>query len=96
MKNIKSRLFVHKQIFSIPYRLIIEGYEGHGKRDYGGQYAFVATYLSSEEHEGRNGSTLDNWCKQNNIPFIHSQTFEGLVQQLETFDRPELKELHQF
>ena len=46
MKNIKSRLFVHKPMWSIPYGLKIEGYEGHGKIGYGGQYAFVATYIS--------------------------------------------------
>ena len=96
MKNIKSRLFVHKIMWSIPYGLKIEGYEGHGKIGYGGQYAFVATYISSNELEGRNGITLDNWCKQKNIPFIHANNFEDLTEQLKTFDRPELKKLHQF
>lgn len=96
MKNIKSRLLVHKKIWSTPYRLTIEGYEGHGQRDYGGQHAFVATYISYNELEGRDGTTLDNWCKRKNIPFIYSQTFEELVEQLKTFDRPELKKLHQF
>lgn len=96
MKNIKSRLLVHKQAFSIPYGLIIEGYEGHGKREYGGQYAFVASYLHGGEHEGRDGITLDNWCRRKDIPFIHSNTFEDLVEQLKTFERPELKQLHTF
>ncbi len=96
MENIKSRVFVHKQMYSIPYRLKIEGGEGHGKRGLGGRYSFVATYISSYELEGRGEMSLDIWCDQNNIPYIHSKTFEDLCEQLETFDRPELKELHEF
>ena len=96
MSEIKSRLFVHKPMWSIPYGLKIEGYEGHGKSSYGGQYKYVATYISDNELENRNGITLDNWCKMKQIPFIHSDNFNDLSEQLKTFDRPELSELHQF
>ena len=96
MRDIKSRLFVHKPWLSIPYNLKIEGYEGHGEIGWGGQYAFVATYICSDELEGRNGITLDIWCEQKNIPFIHANNFEDLIEQLEKYDRPDLKELHQF
>jgi hypothetical protein len=83
-------------MWSIPYGLKIEGYEGHGKSGYGGQYKYVATYISDNELENRNGITLDNWCKMKKIPFIHSDNFNDLSEQLKTFDRPELSELHQF
>ena len=95
-KKVKSRIYVHKPMWSIPYRLVIEGYEGHGKTSYGGTYKFVATYISSVELEKRGEICLEKWCEIKQIPFIHSDTFGGLTEQLKTFDRPELKKLHQF
>lgn len=92
LKEIRSRLYVHKQNWSIPYGLKIEGYEGHVESGYGGQYKFVATYIHPEELDGRNCCVLDIWCKQKNIQFIHANNFEDLCEKLKTFDRPELKE----
>lgn len=81
MKNI---LYKHGDVLSVLYYLVIEGGQGHGENK-AGKYKFVGTYVNPSELEGRNGTSLEIWCDDQNIKYVHAETIESLIEQLNNF-----------
>ncbi|MEN5306794.1 hypothetical protein ABE425_04720 [Chryseobacterium cucumeris] len=84
MENIK-RAFING--ITVPYYLHIEGGTGHGNKQLGGTFNFTAGYFNPTELDGRGLVSLEKWCEQKNIPFVHGETFDEILSKLEKFER---------
>lgn len=80
--KIKNQVYKIKNDFMEPYNLIIEGGEGHGNKRLGGTYNFVGTYLNPRQTEGRNQTSLNIWCDDNELHYVTANTFEELLPKL--------------
>lgn len=72
-------------VFPLYHYLYIKGGSGHGKKDYGGTYSFVGYYATLEEEEEIRKSSPEKSCDHMAIPFVHGETIEEVLNQLESF-----------
>lgn len=86
----KSIIYDHlsHDVFSVPYYLIIEGGQGHGKKHQSGTYKFVGSYLNPSQTEGKGQICLSSWCEDNKFKYVHAETMEELITKLTEFKLP--------